>query len=697
MSHRFDNSSVSENARAHFGDSYSGDHRSYGHELNNNKGSIEINYAADAGTTGPERNRRLLEAAAEQQTPRVIALLKLKADVEFRDEQGLTALHHAVLSGHGDVVHVLLRHGADINARTTKMGSPLSLAALKGDLCMINVLLEARAKVDLPDGPFGTALHCACYNGNPAVARVLVERGALIDSKCLLDLQQLQRFCCPLQDASLGNSGGADASTASGEVGSPLTETWSPLLLATWRGFSDILQLLLEAGCQVNNPCGQEKVTALMVAAKCGNVTAGRMLMQNNANVNAHDREQRTALHHASEHGQEAFIKLLLGGRAQLEALDNANRTPILVAAAWDQTAIIRLLANNGANLSSTDRDGNTLLSFAMQKTNTELAQILADEATKRRGSWRSRLFLSTFDATAKNVYECIVSASEADSPQRLDPILIAAKRGLAHAIPVLHSLGALATCTDAQAWTATHHAAQSGSLYAFKSVLELGASLDAPTNQRETALAIASRAGHTKIVLDALARGADPDVRNSLGLTPLHLSAGAGHAETVRILASRAVNPSAKTIAGDSALHYASRGGHSNVFRALLGRGLNPNLPNTAGRTALHDALDAKTRAALLACYQSKILSARTTQAPVVRAGPRPRPVRASDIADVLLVLITGSLLLAPFIIVARYRRYCFSAVAGTFWTFMPDPSTATGGFSGTLLFVLKCLWKIL
>lgn len=732
IGHKYDNSSASGNARAHFGDSYTDNRRDHSHELSNNRGNININYAADTDVTGFERNQRLLTAAAEGQTRRVNALLKLNADVEFRDEQGLTALHHAVLGGYSDIVEVMLERGADINARTAEMGSPLCLASLRGDLRILQVLLDARAEVDLSDGALGTALHCACFNGNLGVARALVEKGASLDKTCQLDFEQLERFCCTSQRVGLASSGAIPPSASSG-AGSALPETWSPLFLAAWRGSSDVLRLLLAAGCQANRSCGVEELTPLMAAARCGDVIAGRMLIQNNANINAYDRRQHTALHHASEIGHEAFVKLLLGACAQLEALDNASRTPILVAAASNRTAIVRLLAISGANLSSPDSRGSILLHFAMQRGDSELAQVLADEATKRRGSWRSRLFLSTFDATAKEVFECIVSASEASSPQRLDPINVAAKKGLANAIPVLHSLGARATSRDAQTWTAAHHAAQSGNLNAFRLVLELGAALETPTDQRETALAIASRAGHSRIVRDALERGADPDVRNTLGLTPLHLSAASGHAKTVQILTSKVVNPSAKSIAGDSALHYASRGGYSFLFPVLLGKGLDPNLPNNAGRTAYDDALDAPTRAALLTSYQSRILSAQAKQAPAMRAAPAHPPataLTAKPQASVPAPIVHGSsepdfivglatlfglaaffvvfLVALPAILVACCQLLVASlkilgtiaiviAILATFWAVMPNPSAvAADDPSETLLTVIEGFWKV-
>ena len=58
-------------------------------------------------------------------------LLHLGADLDYFDDDGFTALHHAVLSGFEDVVDILLNAGADVNAATWDYGTPLHLAAMK--------------------------------------------------------------------------------------------------------------------------------------------------------------------------------------------------------------------------------------------------------------------------------------------------------------------------------------------------------------------------------------------------------------------------------------------------------------------------------------------------------------------------------------------------------------------------------------
>lgn len=78
-----------------------------------------------------DRNKVLLTAAAECQAPRVRHLVHLGADLDHSDELGLTALHHACLSGCDDTAQILLDAGADVNATSLSCGTPLHLATLK--------------------------------------------------------------------------------------------------------------------------------------------------------------------------------------------------------------------------------------------------------------------------------------------------------------------------------------------------------------------------------------------------------------------------------------------------------------------------------------------------------------------------------------------------------------------------------------
>jgi ankyrin repeat protein len=91
-----------------------------------------------------DRNCLLLRAAAQGQLPRVQHLLRLGADVDFADDSGFTALHHAVSSGFEDCVQELINQGADINI-VTNCGVALNIAADRGRSHVAEILLRARA------------------------------------------------------------------------------------------------------------------------------------------------------------------------------------------------------------------------------------------------------------------------------------------------------------------------------------------------------------------------------------------------------------------------------------------------------------------------------------------------------------------------------------------------------------------------
>jgi hypothetical protein len=94
-----------------------------------------------------DRSCLLLRAAAQGQLPRVQHLLRLGADVDFADDNGFTALHHAVSSGFENCVQELIDKGADINV-VTSCGVALNVAADKRRYRVAEILLGARADCD---------------------------------------------------------------------------------------------------------------------------------------------------------------------------------------------------------------------------------------------------------------------------------------------------------------------------------------------------------------------------------------------------------------------------------------------------------------------------------------------------------------------------------------------------------------------
>ena len=155
----------------------------------------------------------LLSAAYNGDFEMVQVLLKYKADINARNNDGKTALH---LASHGNpyldlnigpslsnVARLLLEHGADVNARMDEAEghcTPLHLAARNGRVEVVHVLLRHGANVRMKDVSGRTALHQAEQFRKVKVVRVLLQHGADIgteDSSSRTALDQAAQFGNP--------------------------------------------------------------------------------------------------------------------------------------------------------------------------------------------------------------------------------------------------------------------------------------------------------------------------------------------------------------------------------------------------------------------------------------------------------------------------------------------------------------------
>jgi len=225
-----------------------------------------------------------LFAAAEQGNAAAIqAALEAGADVNAYGYFGRTALMEAAWKGHTEAMQILINAGADLNATDMMCSTALNYAAGEGHLEAVQILIKADADINYQsDGETFTALISAAREGHADVVRALLDAGAQLE---------LNRY---------GKTALIYASEKNGV---------DPL---------EVVQILIEAGADVNARDDKYGGTALMRAAGAGQREIAMYLLEAGADANAKDEDGRTALMYAKENEHYDIVELIYeaGGRS---------------------------------------------------------------------------------------------------------------------------------------------------------------------------------------------------------------------------------------------------------------------------------------------------------------------------------------------------------------------------------------------
>jgi len=296
----------------------------------------------------------LVETGADTTTPHLAAytgdLIGIKSllekDAPMDSLEGLTLLHAAAAGGHTDVAEYLIAEGFEATATTEdNKTTPLHLAAASGHEEVATLLIDKGANVNAEDRRGRTPLYLAAQDGDIEVAQALLAEGA--DPN-----QENSNGATPLQVAA-GNGHRVIAELlieAGAEVNQEDSEGETPLYQAAWNGHRAIAELLIEAGAEVNaqknNKWGE---TPLHYATWTGQKDVAGLLIERGANVNARDNQQSTPLHFAANRGHKDVLELLLAQGANVSAKNQKGDTPLLIAKAKGHEELVGLLLRYGA------------------------------------------------------------------------------------------------------------------------------------------------------------------------------------------------------------------------------------------------------------------------------------------------------------------------------------------------------------
>lgn len=227
--------------------------------------SLTAAYAAEGDGSSP-----LLWAAYRDDLQAADKLIRAGADVNAANDLGATPLWAASQNGSAAMVRKLLDAGANPNLALLAGETPLMVAARSGYPEVAALLLSKDAKVGAHGARGQTALMWAVAQKHPEVVKLLLEHGADVHAR---------------------------------------SEVWSEMMAVPPHGY-------LPYNRQI--PHGGE--TALLFAARVGDLESAKLLVAAGANVNDADAWGVSATTLAAHSGSRDLVEFLLGKGADSNA-----------------------------------------------------------------------------------------------------------------------------------------------------------------------------------------------------------------------------------------------------------------------------------------------------------------------------------------------------------------------------------------
>ena len=234
------------------------------------------------------------------------SLLQKKADVNAAEPDGSTALHWAAYQSDGEAADLLLRAGAKPNAATDLGVTPLWLASQNGDSGMVARLLRAGSDPNVALLAGETALMVAARSGYPQIVEQLLAKGAQLDARASRGQTAL------MWAVSQKHPEVVKVLLAHHPDLQVRSEVWNEVMAVPPHGYLPYNKAI---------PHGGE--TALMFAARVGDLESAKLLVSAGANVNDADAWGVSATTLAAHSGFADLVEFLLEHGADPNAAPN--------------------------------------------------------------------------------------------------------------------------------------------------------------------------------------------------------------------------------------------------------------------------------------------------------------------------------------------------------------------------------------
>jgi len=237
----------------------------------------------------------LVDAAKNGDREALRVLLQKRVDVNAAEADGTTALHWASYRDDLESAALLIGAGAKVNAANDLGATPLWTASQNGSTAMVGKLLEAGANPNAALLSGETPLMVAARSGYPAIVEQLAAKGANVNARATRGQTALMWAVSQMHPdvvkVLLARGGDVHAKS----------EVWSEVMAVPPHGYRDYNRAI---------PHGGE--TALLFAARVGDLASAKLLVAAGANVNDADAWGVTTTVLAAHSGFTDLVEFLL-------------------------------------------------------------------------------------------------------------------------------------------------------------------------------------------------------------------------------------------------------------------------------------------------------------------------------------------------------------------------------------------------
>lgn len=321
--------------------------------------------------------------------------VKMKADIHKTDENGLTALHYAAYQGHREIVKILLVAGCRPNKKTNSKVTPLHFAAKHDRYLVVEELLKCYVDVNAITVQCNTPLHYAACNGNYEMVDILLKNGA--DVNILNKDHDLPIHLACLHGATnvveLLYLNGSNMDCRNKNNLSPLhnailstNEVLVKYLLSKYKYKIDIdlyhialrsaninvIKIIIH---RTNEIMLKDEVFWYKIIGFSGSLEIIKLLVEH---VQPPLKVIPSLIAYATHLGYCNIARYLLEYvRTWNDFLDEEGNTALYYAINKNDIELVRLLIEKGSNVKHVNDAGITLLQFALKNGNTEIVKLL--------------------------------------------------------------------------------------------------------------------------------------------------------------------------------------------------------------------------------------------------------------------------------------------------------------------------------